>query len=76
MQQCADCHGSGATVTQKGAALRPPARSMGDWALAPDASFKIISEGYPGTDMKGYGQIPEGVRWAIVRRMYQSYEKE
>jgi mono/diheme cytochrome c family protein len=75
ISQCSDCHGKSGRVSPKGAALRPPARDMSVWALEPGTSFKIISEGYANTAMKGYRNLSENVRWAMVKLMYGFYEK-
>jgi mono/diheme cytochrome c family protein len=71
--RCAACHGSNGRVGPAGAAARPAPRDMTAWALRPEAAFAVITAGTPGTAMQGFGDLPEQVRWALVRRIAGFY---
>jgi hypothetical protein len=72
-QQCAECHGTDGKVSRAGRDLQPPTRDMAGWALNPTASFRTVTGGIPGTVMRGYDRLPEGVRWALVKHMHGFY---
>jgi mono/diheme cytochrome c family protein len=74
-QQCVSCHGNNGKVSEEGKKLRPPPRDLSKWGYHPAVTFKIISEGYPGTTMQGYGQIPERIRWALVKLVNSFYSE-
>lgn len=72
-QTCAVCHGDDGRGSERGRAMRPAAVDFADIALAPSRAFQIVTEGYPGTLMHGYPELPAEVRWALVGRVQQLY---
>ena len=48
----------------------PPSR----FSLSPSRAFEVISNGYPGTAMPPFQSLTEGVRWGLVRIVYQKGE--
>jgi hypothetical protein len=47
--------------------LRPQPPDFTAFSLQPQWSFNVITNGYRGTAMPGYGSLPEGVRWGLVK---------
>jgi mono/diheme cytochrome c family protein len=72
-EQCASCHGADGKISAKGKALLPAPLSMREWALQPAASYNVITNGYPGTAMKGFAHLPEQVRRALVKYVNDLY---
>ncbi len=70
-QVCLACHGAaGDGKGPAGAALNPPPADFTDteWKHggAPEAIFRVITDGVPGTAMAPFGHLPEEDRWALV----------
>jgi mono/diheme cytochrome c family protein len=63
---CSSCHGENGRGTATGASLRPPPPDFSRYSLAPHRAFKVITNGYPGTAMASFSDLPEGVRWGLV----------
>ncbi|MCK9293542.1 MAG: cytochrome c [Desulfobulbaceae bacterium] len=66
-QACAPCHGQDGRGTPQSSGYRPPPPDFTAYGLTPQRSFEVISNGYPGTLMPGFGHLPEAVRWGLVR---------
>jgi mono/diheme cytochrome c family protein len=68
---CARCHG----VEGKGSAIsrtfQPQPPDFTTFALSPSRTFQVIRDGYPGTAMPSFKNLPEDVRWGLVRIVYQ-----
>jgi len=63
---CATCHGATGRPTPFGLTLRPAPPDLSRFSLQPERSFQIITEGYPGTVMQPYRDLPEGTRRDLV----------
>lgn len=70
---CTVCHGDDGRGSDRGRAMRPAPPSFADISLAPSRAFHIITDGYPGTLMHGYPDLPAEVRWALVERVQRFY---
>jgi len=66
-QTCTPCHGQDGRGTEQSRGYRPPPPDFTSYSLTPQRSFEVISNGYPGTLMPGFGDLPEAVRWGLVQ---------
>lgn len=64
---CARCHGEQGEVTAFGGTLRPAPPSFRGYGLTPERAFEVITNGYDGTVMQPFGQLPEKTRWGLAR---------
>ena len=66
-EACSKCHGMDGrgSVSSKEFKPRPPDLTV--YALSPEKSFDVISKGYPGTAMPPFSDLPEYVRWGLVK---------
>jgi hypothetical protein len=39
--------------------------------MTPARSFQVITQGYPGTMMPGFKELPEASRWGLVQAVYR-----
>jgi len=65
---CSNCHGGdgrAGTIFSKGFAPPPP--DLTRYSLTPQRSFEVITNGYPGTLMVPFNNLPEDVRWGLVQ---------
>ena len=64
---CAPCHGvdGGGSPVAKG--FRPPPPDLRFYGLVPGRAFEVITNGYPGTMMAAFKDLPEDVRWGLVQ---------
>jgi mono/diheme cytochrome c family protein len=68
---CAACHGldgGGAPVSR---GFQPPPPDLRVYSLVPHQAFQVITRGYPGTMMPGFGELAEEVRWGLVKTVYR-----
>ena len=63
---CVECHGPDGHPTPFGRRLQPAPPDLTRFSLTPDATFAVLRDGYPGTTMRSFASLPEGVRWALV----------
>ncbi|MGC8735195.1 MAG: c-type cytochrome [Dissulfurimicrobium sp.] len=63
---CAGCHGMDGKGAKSSKNLEPQPPDLTAYSLSPKRTFDIISNGYPGTMMPAFGDIPEEVRWGLV----------
>ena len=63
---CATCHGATGQPSEFGMTLRPAPPDLSRFSLEPERSFLIISDGYPGTVMQPYRNLPEETRRDLV----------
>jgi mono/diheme cytochrome c family protein len=63
---CAECHGPDGHPTPFGRKLQPAPPDLTRFSLTPDATFAVLRDGYPGTMMRSFASLREGVRWALV----------
>jgi hypothetical protein len=68
---CAACHGldGGGSPVSRG--FKPPPPDLRVYSLAPHRTFQVITQGYPGTMMPGFGELAEEVRWGLVKTVYR-----
>ena len=66
-QACTPCHGQDGRGTEQSRGYRPPPPDFTAYGLTPQRTFEVISKGYPGTLMPGFGHLPEAVRWGLVQ---------
>lgn len=66
-QTCTPCHGQDGRGTAQALGYRPPPPDFTAYGLTPQRTFEVISNGYPGTLMPGFGNLPEAVRWGLVQ---------
>jgi mono/diheme cytochrome c family protein len=64
---CAGCHGMDGKGAKSSKGLEPRPPDLTIYSLSPKRTFGIISNGYPGTMMPAFGDIPEEVRWGLVK---------
>lgn len=64
---CATCHGEGGQVSAFGHDLRPAPPDLTRYGLTPERAFAVITQGYDGTVMQPFNQLPEATRWGLVR---------
>ena len=64
---CAPCHGEdgGGSPVSKG--FKPPPPDLRAYGLMPARAFDVITNGYPGTMMAAFKDLPEDVRWGLVQ---------
>lgn len=65
-QTCAACHGNNGRGTEQSRSYRPPPPDFTAYSLTPQRTFEVLSNGYNGTVMPGFGNLPETVRWGLV----------
>ncbi len=70
---CSVCHGKDGRGSDQGRAFRPPVPNLTELSAAPSYDFQIISNGYPGTLMRSFVDVPEPVRWAAVKLVQGFY---
>jgi mono/diheme cytochrome c family protein len=66
-ENCATCHGKDGRGTPEAKKFEPPTPDFTVYNLLPERAFEIISNGYPGTMMVSFSNLPEGVRWGLVK---------
>jgi len=66
VQTCTPCHGTDGKGTEQSRGYRPPPPDFTVYSLTPLWMFEVISNGYHGTLMPGFGDLPEEVRWGLV----------
>lgn len=59
---CATCHGQDGGLSTFGRALQPAPPDLTRYTLTFARTFAVITEGYPGTVMQPYRDLPEAVR--------------
>jgi mono/diheme cytochrome c family protein len=64
---CAPCHGADGSGSPVSKGFRPPPPDLRVYGLVPDRAFGVITNGYPGTMMAAFKDLPEDVRWGLVR---------
>lgn len=71
---CAVCHGKSGRITLMGKGLAPQPPDLTQYTPTFERSFDVITNGYPGTSMPAYRDLPPDVRWGlvgIVRGLFQ-----
>lgn len=58
-QTCSTCHGQEGKPSDFGRTLRPEPPDLTRYALTPERALAVITEGYPGTVMQPYRDLPE-----------------
>lgn len=68
---CAACHGLDGRGSPVSRGFQPPPPDLRVYSLAPRRAFQVITQGYPGTMMPGFGELAEAVRWGLVQTVYR-----
>jgi len=66
-ETCTPCHGLEGKGTEQSRGYRPPPPDFSQYSLTPQRTFEVISNGYQGTFMPGFGDLPEELRWGLVQ---------
>ena len=66
-ETCAQCHGTDGKLTALSKGFQPPPPDFSVYSLSPQRAFDIITNGYPGTVMYPFSDLPEDVRWGLVK---------
>jgi mono/diheme cytochrome c family protein len=72
---CAECHGINGEVSKVGSELKPPPPNFTQYSLTPERAFDVITNGYPGTAMTSYSQLPQSTRQALVKIVLEKRKK-
>jgi mono/diheme cytochrome c family protein len=67
LQTCSNCHGKNGRGSKLAAGLQPGVPDFPEYSLMPQRAFGVISDGYPGTQMPSFGNLPEATRWGLVQ---------
>jgi len=67
---CAACHGPDGGGSPVSRGFQPPPPDLRIYSLVPQRAFQVITQGYPGTMMPGFGEFAEEVRWGLVKTVY------
>jgi cytochrome c len=67
LQVCVACHGKDGRGTPEAIKFQPPPPDFTAYNLLPERAFEVISNGYPGTMMTSFSNLPEGVKWGLVK---------
>ena len=70
-QTCAACHGPDGGGSPVSRGFQPPPPDLRVYSLVPHRAFQVITQGYPGTMMPGFGELAEEVRWGLVQTVYR-----
>ena len=54
-----------------GRGLKPPPPDLSRFSLTPEITFDIITNGYTGTVMQPFRNLPEAVRWGLVAKVLE-----
>lgn len=63
---CAVCHGQQGQVSAFGGGLRPAPPDLTRYGLTPQRAYAVITQGYDGTVMQPFSDLPEATRWGLV----------
>ncbi len=64
---CAVCHGNDGRGTDLAKGFNPYPPDFTEFSLTPQRTFDVITNGYPGTMMVSFKELPEEVRWGLVK---------
>lgn len=67
---CAACHGQDGGGSPLSRGFQPPPPDLRVYSLVPHRAFEVITQGYRGTMMPGFGELAEEVRWGLVKTVY------
>lgn len=73
-ETCSVCHGTNGEPTPFGRTLLPAAPDLRRFSLTPERALTVITEGYPGTAMVSFRNLPEEVRrdLAVISESFRS----
>ena len=66
-ETCTQCHGKDGKLTALSKGFQPPPPDFSVYSLLPQRAFDIITNGYQGTVMYSFTDLPEEVRWGLVK---------
>jgi mono/diheme cytochrome c family protein len=68
---CSACHGTDGRGSTNSKALQPQPPDFTRFSLSPARTSEVIRDGYPGTAMPPFQNLPENVRWGLVKILYE-----
>ncbi len=66
-ETCSQCHGIDGRGSTLSKGFQPPPPDFTVYNLSPERAFDVITNGYPGTVMFPFSNLPEDVRWGLVK---------
>ncbi len=66
-ETCFKCHGMDGRGSALSKGFQPPPPDFTLFSLSPERTFDVITKGYPGTVMPPFSNLPEDVRWGLVK---------
>lgn len=69
LQTCSTCHGVKGQISEFGRNLKPPPPDFSRFSLTPQRAFDVITDGYPGTVMQPFRQLPAALRHELVAKI-------
>jgi mono/diheme cytochrome c family protein len=70
-QTCAVCHGTDGGGSPLSRRFQAPPPDLRVYSLTPPRAFQVITQGYPGTMMPSFRELPEASRWGLVQAVYR-----
>jgi mono/diheme cytochrome c family protein len=67
---CAACHGPNGGGSPLSRGFQPPPPDLRVYSLLPHRTFQVLTQGYPGTMMPAFADLPAEVRWGQVQTVY------
>lgn len=65
---CSMCHGlNGDGRSNYARGLEPAPPDFRRYSISPQRAFEVIRDGYPGTAMPSFRQLPQELRWGLVQ---------
>jgi mono/diheme cytochrome c family protein len=64
---CSGCHGMDGKGSQLSINFKPRPPDFTAYSLSPQRTLEIIDNGYRGTVMPAFGNLPEDVQWGLVK---------
>jgi mono/diheme cytochrome c family protein len=74
-EHCKVCHSLDGPPTEIGSRLLPPSPDLSQITFSAQYIFNVLRDGYPGTMMNSFRELPEDTRWALVKKVHSIYQK-
>lgn len=66
-ETCSQCHGINGRGSALSKGFQPPPPDFSVYSLSPERTFDVITNGYSGTVMYPFSNLPADVRWGLVK---------